>query len=367
MYINTQTQLDHKRYSLIGCFRITDERLLVSRIFSLICCAVYGLAWIFQPKHATISYLDTMFYPFLFIVHALLATILFLRPFFGSSLKNINIVMLLSYGLFYLYLIFQSQTSTHPIPILALAPEYLLLIYAVAFFVLEFRTGLYVSLGLLFMISLGLIYTIVHPLPAYQTTILTYAQITSLIYIPSLAAITHLRRRYIKLSELAKVMSEAACIDALTSIYNRRYMNMSLDQLFEQSNRHNSPFTVIMFDIDKFKAINDTYGHNEGDKVLQQISNLIGDQLRRIDIFGRWGGEEFIIILPSTDSAQAQHLAERLRLLIEQHSFDTVGSITASFGVTSYNQQDTPLSLMERVDTALYQAKQNGRNCLVVS
>ena len=154
--------------------------------------------------------------------------------------------------------------------------------------------------------------------------------------------------------------------DALTGIYNRVKLNSIFPDLLYISNRyHEKEFSMILFDIDHFKNINDTYGHNVGDSVLIELTHTIKNLLREDDIFVRWGGEEFIIILQVTRLSEAKKLASRLRLNLEEHPFIHVGRVTCSFGVTEIRSGDTQMILLERVDEALYEAKENGRNQVV--
>ena len=117
-----------------------------------------------------------------------------------------------------------------------------------------------------------------------------------------------------------------------------------------------------MLDIDHFKNVNDTYGHNVGDTTLQTFANILLQNTREVDIVGRWGGEEFLIIVTNTNKKAIINLAEKLRVAIETYEFSTVKQKTASFGVTIYNPQDKINKLVSRVDKALYEAKNNGRN-----
>ncbi|MCH9740971.1 MAG: GGDEF domain-containing protein, partial [Epsilonproteobacteria bacterium] len=125
-------------------------------------------------------------------------------------------------------------------------------------------------------------------------------------------------------------------------------------------------FSIILFDIDYFKCINDTYGHNAGDKVLVELARLVNLGLRESDIFARWGGEEFVILSRYSTAHQAQLLASRLRKDIESYSFDIVKKMTCSFGVTQFKADDSKAQLFNRVDDALYEAKDNGRNQVVL-
>ena len=121
----------------------------------------------------------------------------------------------------------------------------------------------------------------------------------------------------------------------------------------------------MLLDSDYFKSINDTYGHQTGDKVLKEIAVLMGSKIRRTDVAGRWGGEEFMIVCPHTEAEGAAATAENLRRAIENCIFPDVRSVTASFGVAVVHKNDDPDSLMKRVDDALYEAKRSGRNRVV--
>ncbi len=150
--------------------------------------------------------------------------------------------------------------------------------------------------------------------------------------------------------------------DKLTGLYNR----LKLDEVFqyelERSGRYENSFSVILIDVDKFKSVNDAYGHQAGDVVLCGIADIIKQNVRVIDTAGRWGGEEFLILCPETDNEQAFVIAEKLRIFIESFTFAGVGKRTASFGIASYTEGDTKESIMYRADMALYSSKKNGRN-----
>lgn len=153
-----------------------------------------------------------------------------------------------------------------------------------------------------------------------------------------------------------------ATTDSLTCIANRREFTRIMESEIERVKRYGTPLSLIMYDLDHFKKVNDTFGHNMGDEVLKTITRLINENIRSIDIAGRWGGEEFMVLLPQTDTAAASKVAEKLREVVELHKFDKVGRITASFGLTQYVPEDDIDSLTKRVDEALYRAKTSGRN-----
>jgi len=153
--------------------------------------------------------------------------------------------------------------------------------------------------------------------------------------------------------------------DALTKIYNRYGINDILRHKIEEIQRYQTRAAVIFFDIDFFKKINDTYGHDMGDYVLQNIAKIVSQQIRSSDAFGRWGGEEFIVILPETSLQQASKVAEKLRKRIEHEAFGAVQKVTCSFGVTEIEEDDNITTLLKRVDLSLYEAKRSGRNRVV--
>jgi diguanylate cyclase (GGDEF)-like protein len=154
-------------------------------------------------------------------------------------------------------------------------------------------------------------------------------------------------------------------IDPLTKAYNRVKLNQILSSIFFNSKKYNHCVTLMLFDIDHFKRINDNFGHNVGDSVLRELSGLVRGFLRKEDIFARWGGEEFVVLLEHCSLQDTTKLASRLRLEIEKYHFDVVENVTCSFGVTQFTQGDTQSLFFERVDEALYEAKENGRNKVV--
>lgn len=152
--------------------------------------------------------------------------------------------------------------------------------------------------------------------------------------------------------------------DFLTKLFNRRkFTELSYLEL-QRYKRHQKPFSILLMDIDLFKAINDHYGHKNGDIVLQELSQIITEQLRNIDVLGRWGGEEFIILLPETDAQDAYLVAERIRIAVSQHPFKVSNSVTVSVGISEVTSTHRSLEqLIDDADQAMYRAKNNGRNC----
>jgi len=150
-------------------------------------------------------------------------------------------------------------------------------------------------------------------------------------------------------------------LDPLTGIYRKGYLN----EYLEKAIRERRKFSLIVVDIDNFKQINDTYGHLVGDRILREFVSLIKRNIRKDDLFARWGGEEFILLFEGSDLEAALHKTENIRRLIEEHRFDKVEHMTASFGITHILDRDTVDSIVNRADKALYQAKSNGKNQVV--
>jgi diguanylate cyclase (GGDEF)-like protein/PAS domain S-box-containing protein len=162
-----------------------------------------------------------------------------------------------------------------------------------------------------------------------------------------------------------KHIEELSILDYLTQVYNRKYFNEKLTESIELYQRYTTPFSLIMIDVDYFKNINDDYGHLVGDECLIQLSSRLQEHLRANDILARWGGEEFIVLLPHSHKDEAKKIAHKLRSLIELHVFVDVSQITISLGVTAFLSDDSFDTVLERVDKALYMAKDQGRNRVV--
>lgn len=155
--------------------------------------------------------------------------------------------------------------------------------------------------------------------------------------------------------------------DALTGVYNRRHFQERLEVEIARAQRSEGPLSVLMFDIDHFKQVNDRFGHEAGDRVLKAICQRVGERLRRIDVFCRLGGEEFIVICPNTGESQVQVLADALWNTLSKEALPEVGVVTASFGLAGWREGELADDLLRRVDEAVYAAKQAGRNRVCVA
>lgn len=164
---------------------------------------------------------------------------------------------------------------------------------------------------------------------------------------------------------LVRALKRQANVDALTGLSNRRRIEADLHRQLQISRRYARPVSVLLCDIDFFKNINDTHGHTTGDRVLRIIGQKIMHMKRGADMAGRWGGEEFLVILPETDLAAALAFGERLRRAIAEHPMPIAGlSVTISAGVNQCNPEDEPVDSIAAADYWLYRAKASGRNCI---
>ncbi len=169
--------------------------------------------------------------------------------------------------------------------------------------------------------------------------------------------------RYYELTKYNKTLKRLSTMDSLTGINNRMKIDEILEVQHKLAKRYNTPFGIIMMDIDHFKNVNDTYGHQEGDRVLKQFADILKENVRDTDSVGRWGGEEFLIICPNIEIEALEKVAENLREKIANHDFsNNLPQLTSSFGITCYKPEQEIISLVKEADNALYAAKENGRN-----
>jgi diguanylate cyclase (GGDEF)-like protein len=175
-----------------------------------------------------------------------------------------------------------------------------------------------------------------------------------------------LQKEIAERKKIENKLEQLATTDHLTLLYNRRKFDELLEYEIEKDKRYQLGLSLIYCDIDNFKNINDMHGHNVGDEILITFAMLLKESLRESDIVARWGGEEFIVLIPSKTADIAVKIAEKMRKSIEENVFLNIGTVTASFGVTHYINNDTKKTIFKRVDEALYEAKENGRNCVKV-
>jgi diguanylate cyclase (GGDEF)-like protein len=229
------------------------------------------------------------------------------------------------------------------------------------FLALGIKRGLYYSI-FIFMVTLAI--GVIHSgqLTSESIDSLTQFHAANIVYILVLYYAQNMFRAFTERDLLKKY----AYLDSLTRVANRHQIDVWLEERLESAEREGKPFSIIFFDIDHFKKVNDVFGHKIGDCVLKELSAIVSGNLGDGDLFGRWGGEEFILIIDST-GGQAYEKAEHFRKMVENHCFKGAGSLTASFGVTEYRQNDNIDSLLNRADEALYRSKNSGRNRVSVN
>lgn len=166
-----------------------------------------------------------------------------------------------------------------------------------------------------------------------------------------------------EIKRLENELRQQAMRDYLTGAYNRRFFSEILTKAVSQARRVNNGLVIIIFDIDHFKFINDKFGHCIGDNILVNITNIVSANIRDYDILCRWGGEEFILLLPSTNLEDGVKIADKLRVIINNFDFQIPIKVSCSFGLTTLQSSDSE-SLIKNADSALYTAKHSGRNCV---
>jgi chemotaxis family two-component system sensor kinase Cph1 len=170
-----------------------------------------------------------------------------------------------------------------------------------------------------------------------------------------------------EIGRLNQRLEHLATSDHLTGLWNRYRMEEAIGHEVSLAERYGGACAIVMFDIDHFKRMNDTFGHDAGDEVLRQVARTVASQLRNTDVVSRWGGEEFIVLAANTGLAGATRLAERLRSAVAALTIRDYGSVTASFGVATHQKGESSREMVKRADLAMYAAKQGGRNRVEVS
>jgi diguanylate cyclase (GGDEF)-like protein len=295
-----------------------------------------------------------------FSSHLILRSNRFVNPYkFSANLVTASLMVLM------VYLVFTGGVeSTGPLWIYIVPP--------VALFFGGLRKGTRNIVLFALVISVLMFY----PNDEWLGTSYTFAFKTRLIYsfltVSSLFAFYEYVRQnsFHRLQDMSQKFERQAMRDSLSGLLNRRGMREKLQQEFSRSKRYNFDLTVMMCDIDHFKVVNDQYGHDKGDEVIKSLGAMFKLGLRKHDSLARWGGEEYLFLLPETNSEQAMHLAEKLRnkIQIEQYTHqDKTFSITVSIGLHQVAASDTINQAISKADTNLYKAKEQGRNRCIIS
>ena len=323
------------------------------------------VVWAIGLKQNDISIAD------IYLLPLLAAVFLILTVLYWRKIIHLRIFELTVYGLVLAYAlcVFASIILTITFLNGSFSPDFTLwlpFIYILSFLVLSTNRALLLSaLFLLAMLLFGLaacIHLLVAGLAFPNINLLVQVYFASAFYIAVLYLVSRIKELYISEHGIADHMSKLAMIDSLTQVDNRRLLTQLLKEEVVRAERHHLPLSILLFDLDRFKNINDSFGHNIGDEVLQEVAGQLRQAIRTSDPFGRWGGDEFLVLATNTDGQQAVELAERLREVLENCQFSMGGKVTASFGITTYQSGDSPETLIRRADMGLYKAKSGGRN-----
>lgn len=189
-------------------------------------------------------------------------------------------------------------------------------------------------------------------------SVLQYAVLAVCIYFMQSYTMQH----ELEAEQHAEKLHRLAIRDGMTGIFNHTFMEQYISDAINRSKRSRNPLALLMIDVDFFKRINDTFGHNAGDDVLKELIHVLSNSTRSTDYLGRWGGDELVLLLTDTNLLGAAKLAEKLRQLVAEHKFPHCKHLTISLGASQYRDHDTSVSLVERADASMYRSKRGGRN-----
>ncbi|HET7559421.1 MAG TPA: GGDEF domain-containing protein [Limnochordia bacterium] len=226
------------------------------------------------------------------------------------------------------------------------------------------RRGMTLCAGIVVATMAAVVWTVdfrFAPIPSEQSLLLWRIHLITAANVALICALALSKEQFSLARELARALARMAETDDLTGVANRRLLHRVLPETIEQARLSATPLAVILLDLDHFKRINDAEGHLAGDRVLAGVAATIRPQLARADVFGRWGGEEFLVICPGRDLDAALLCCERLRRVVQEVQ-SSAGPVTASLGCAVYRPGDTPETLIGRADAALYRAKSQGRD-----
>jgi diguanylate cyclase (GGDEF)-like protein len=343
-------------------------RLRLLKLLLMCGSGAIAFLWFVEAWGARISPLDRAAYPLMIAIFLISDGMLVFRPNVLEGIER------LTFATFAIYIVLHAQpltiTAMDSYEFCSLA-QWFPLVYTAAFFFLPTRQAVLISA----LVYLSMVIPYGADLALYQTTLWTSDRALLMmnlfcshpVYIVTLSGIATLKTCIVQAGAQADILRAAASVDYLTGVANRRATTHLLQSALDRAHAGGMVVSVILLDIDHFKHINDTFGHDVGDQVLIQVPVILHEHLRAADTLGRWGGEEFVVVTNDTDAPAATLMAERLRAQIASYSFAQVGQRTASFGVAASVSGDTPESLMKRADQALYLAKQRGRNRVEVA
>ncbi|MBI5081450.1 MAG: GGDEF domain-containing protein [Chloroflexi bacterium] len=365
---------DSFKKQMVSLFTGHDDPIIYDLKRRVYLCAfcigiiVLSLTWIFETIQRRNSSLDYVAHPLMALYFTVFAFLLVRDKKHVRLFEIFTYVLIFAYFLLKVTLLMNDGAAVQRLSALSV---WIPLVYVLGFLIFKTNHALLGSLIFLgLMLIPGVFYALrleYNPETLKEIVVLAQLYLVGGIYIVLLLMISLLREHYMRSRALAENMTQLASMDFLTQSYNRRHLQTTLDRAIDRARRYGRNVSLIMFDLDHFKDVNDHYGHAAGDQALRDVAEIVRQCIRLSDEFGRWGGEEFLIITFETDLEQAQRLAERLRSAFVRHRFDSAGVITASFGVAMYQKDESVDQLVKRSDQALYLAKSNGRNRVEVA
>jgi diguanylate cyclase (GGDEF)-like protein len=329
--------------------------------------------WTYEASCLRVNPVDQYGYPIMLMVFVISLLALQLRPKTWQIVVNTNFLTLAMYLVIYTQAMLYAPSTNYSLYDIATFPQWFPLIYVAAFLFLRRQTAISFSIVIYTSIALPFLLNILLNRAEFwhrlQFPILLSMLEAHPIYIALLLGVSTLQEAFVRATGYAEAMSIAAQIDHLTQLPNRRSLSETLQTQLTafQLSPIKTSFAVILLDVDRFKLINDTFGHAMGDQVLIAIAGILQARLRQQDMIGRWGGEEFLLITQDTTAIEAVQTAERLRALICEHVACEETIVSASFGLSLATPNDTLESIVQRADQALYAAKEKGRNRVEVA
>lgn len=309
---------------------------------------------------------DVLGYPLLLLGFGSALILLCFRPQLYVPAVILGIGSFALYELAYLQVLIFRHDLLDPSYTATSVMQWLPLVYVTLFLFLQRRIARILSIAFFLTFAIPpIVYGIVDPAGLQQDELFPiYLQILSChpFYILTLTCIEMVHKALIRANTQVESIHAIAAKDFLTGVPNRRTITALLQALLAEDGKQGKRTAFVLADIDRFKSINDTFGHQVGDDVLVAFAQILQKKIEGIATLGRWGGEEFVLVVPDTDAERVQRLAEHLRGAIADRSFPKVGHITASFGIAIVRPEETMAEAIERADVALYEAKQSGRN-----
>ncbi|MGD6969102.1 GGDEF domain-containing protein [Rossellomorea vietnamensis] len=318
---------------------------------------VASIGWYDESQEVNPDPVNLVILPTLTILYAVSIYVLFFKkPWVETVEKFMIIATCMVSAMKFTYIVTYELEQT-----MSLGPFtfWMPMFYMFLFFLLNIRWALIVTAATyVWFLGVG-IYKLPDLMGTPAVSLLTHYFFANLVFLVTLFFLHTVKQSYIK----AEVLEEMANTDYLTGLPNRRKIDKELMKGLEREQK----LSIIYLDIDHFKQINDSYGHTAGDTVLKEFTNKTLEVLEKEDLLGRWGGEEFMLLLKNRDIREAKLLAEKIRKHISRHDYETIKGLTASFGVAELQKGDTLDNLLNRADKALYEAKNNGRDQVAVN